>query len=219
MGQRSSSDGPIRWLLPSTTSDTKLLPGFTCLRFPAVWRSSSHDPSRWTPLSWPHVRLSTTAVPYGCSESCRSRQLELHCSTRTWHGSSRIRPDAKQWGGCSRQCWCVRPRGPDARWLWWPSKRWRISSQWSTRQLRRLPGLIPQPAPTRPIQPVAICILLLFSDVSSRTFYPSTSLPMTAALLESTPPGLEYIRLALMACMHVPPWPYLIVHSDLNQLI
>lgn len=153
VGQRPSSNGPIRWLLPSTTSDSKLLSGFTCLWFPAVWRSSSHDASRWTTLCWPHVRLSTTAVPYGCSESCRSWQLELHCSTGTWHGSSRIRPDAKQRGGRPRQRWWVRPRGPDARWLWWPSKRWWISSQWSSRQLRRLPGLIPQPAPTTTIQP------------------------------------------------------------------
>ena len=68
-------------------------------------------------------------------------------------------------------------------------------------------------------KPVAICILLLFSDVSSTTLYTTTSLHTTAGLLESTLPGLEYIRLALMACMHVPPWPYLIVHSDLNQLI
>ena len=219
VGQRSSSNGPIRWLLPSTTSDTKLLPGFTCIWFPAVWRSSSHDASRWTTLCRPHVRLSTTAVPYGSSESCRSWQLELHCATGTWHGPSRIRPDAKQRGRCSRQCWWIRPRGPDARWLWWPSKCWWISSQWSTRQLRWLPGLMRQPAPTRPNPNRWPFVSCFFSPTSLPEHYTTTILPTTAGLLESTPPGPEYIRLALMACMHVPPWPYLIVPSDLNQLI
>ena len=45
--------------------------------------------------------------------------------------------------------------------------------------------------------------LLLFSEFSSRTLYTTTSLPTTAGLLESTSSGLEYIRLALVACMYL----------------
>lgn len=58
VGQRPSSNRPVRWLLPSATPDTKLLSSFTCLWLSAVRRSSSHDASRWTALCWSYVWLS-----------------------------------------------------------------------------------------------------------------------------------------------------------------
>ena len=94
VGQRPSSNRSIRWLLTSATSDTKLLSGFTGLWLSTVRRSSNHDTSRWATLCRSYVWISQSAVSYGSSKSCRSWQLELHCSSRTWNGPSGIRSDA-----------------------------------------------------------------------------------------------------------------------------
>ena len=95
VGQRSSSDWTVRWVLASATSDTQLHPGVTRIRLSTVRRSSGYDTSRRSSLRWSYVRLSQSTIPNGRPKSSWPWLSRLRRSRRSGYASPRIRSDAQ----------------------------------------------------------------------------------------------------------------------------